>query len=295
MRTRGAGEIGKQATAALAKAAQVFQGDSLSQFRSEMLDAAKLLASARPTAVSLRNGLNFVLAPAMTATTIAEARRALQERAASFAERVASAKAKIAAEGSRLLPSNAAILTHCHSTAAIGVLTEATRQGKRIRVFSTETRPFRQGLLTSRALQAEGVDVTLIVDSAALHVMETENVRAIVLGADAVAADGSLYNKIGTQQVTLAAQALKIPVYVCAESYKFSPYTLSGEEVEIEERAPAEIVDPKELPGVKIHNPVFDRTPPNQITMYVTEQGNVAPQDAADFIRRTYGGTKQWI
>jgi ribose 1,5-bisphosphate isomerase len=295
MKTRGAGEIGKQAAAALASAAEAYTGTALASFQSEITAAAKLLASARPTAVSLRNGLNFVLDAAMHAKNIDEAKRLTRKRATEFGERVDSAKAKIATEGARLLHARTAILTHCNSSAAIGVLAAATRQGKKIRVYSTETRPFRQGLITSRALHDAGVDVTLIVDSAALHVMESEKVDALVIGADAVAADGSLYNKIGTKLVTLAAKSLKIPVYVCAETYKFSPYTLAGEKVVIEERAPTEIVDPAEIPGVKIHNPVFDRTPPDQITSYVTELGIVKPGDVKQFIERIYGGTKQWI
>ncbi|HLE47172.1 MAG TPA: ribose 1,5-bisphosphate isomerase, partial [Candidatus Thermoplasmatota archaeon] len=161
--------------------------------------------------------------------------------------------------------------------------------------FSTETRPFRQGLITSRMLHEAGVDVTLIVDSAALHVLDTENVAAVVIGADAIDAEGALYNKIGTRLITLAAKSLKVPVYVCAETYKFSPYSLSGETIEIEERASTEIVDPKELPGVRVHNPVFDRTPPDQITKFVTERGLVGPRAAAGLIKREFGGGKRWI
>lgn len=295
MKTRGAGEIGKQAAAALASAVDQFAGTSLGEFQEEMLEAARLLASARPTAVSLRNGLNFALDGVMNSASVADAKAQTKTRAAEFGERVTNAKARIATETAKLLAKNATVLTHCHSTAAIGALAEATRQGKAIRVFSTETRPFRQGLLTSRALQEAGVDVTLIVDSAALHVLETEKVQAMVIGADAVGADGSLYNKIGTRLITLAAKSLQVPVYVCAESYKFSPYTLTGEAVAIEERAATEIVDPKEVPGVKIQNPVFDRTPPDQVTAFVTELGVVKPTDVRAFIQRIYGGTKQWI
>ncbi len=295
MKTRGAGEIGKQAALALASAAEQFTGTSVATFREEMTAAAKLLAEARPTAVSLRNGLNYVLDAAMTARTIDEAKRMAKTRANDFADRVTKAKATIAKEVSRLLARNSAVLTHCNSTAAIGGLVEATRQGKKLRVFSTETRPFRQGLLTSRALQEAGVDVTLIVDSAALHILESEKVDAMVIGADAVGADGSLYNKIGTRLITLAAKSVKVPVYVCAESYKFSPYSLTGEKVVIEERAPAEIIDAAEVPGVKIKNPVFDRTPPDQVTAYITELGTIKPGDVKGFIERIYGGTKQWI
>ena len=295
MKTRGAGEIGKQAASALATAAEAFSGSDVKRLRVDLVGAAKLLAQARPTAVSLRNALNFVLAETMDEATVAGARRQARARADAFAKRVAAAKGEIAKRGAALLKDGDAVLTHCHSTAAAGALIEAVRQGKTIRVFSTETRPFRQGLITSRILKEAGVDVTLIVDSAALHVLETERVAAMVIGADAVDADGSLYNKIGTRLITLAAKSLKVPVYVCAETYKFSPYSLEGEDVEIEVRAPAEIVDPKDLPGVKVHNPVFDRTPPDQVAKYVTERGLVAPRKVAGFIRKEFGGAKRWI
>ncbi|MBI2077073.1 MAG: S-methyl-5-thioribose-1-phosphate isomerase [Euryarchaeota archaeon] len=295
MKTRGAGEIGKQAALALAGAAESFQGNDVKRLRADLVEAAKLLSQARPTAVSLRNALNFVLTETMDETSVPGAKGKTRERAEAFAKRVNEAKGEIAKRGAALLKDGQAILTHCHSTAAAGALIEAVRQGKRLRVFSTETRPFRQGLITSRMLRGAGVDVTLIVDSAALHVLESERVAAMVIGADAIDADGSLYNKIGTRLITLAARSLKVPVYVCAETYKFSPYSLEGEEVAIEVRAPAEIVDPKQLPGVKVHNPVFDKTPPGQVSKYVTERGLLAPRSVAAFIRKEFGGAKRWI
>jgi ribose 1,5-bisphosphate isomerase len=126
MKTRGAGEIGKQAAAALSSAAQGFTGTSMEAFRAEMLEAAKLLANARPTAVSLRNGLNFVLDAAMTAKTIDEAKTKTQARAKDFADRVTTAKAKIASEGAKLIPNRATILTHCNSSAASQMVHPAT-------------------------------------------------------------------------------------------------------------------------------------------------------------------------
>lgn len=295
MKTRGAGEIGKQAAFALAESTQAFEGDDLKAFQDQLMHAARLLADARPTAVSLRNGLNFVLGPTMQESTVRAAQKRAQEQAAAFARRVAEAKAEIARIGADLIGRHETILTHCHSTVAVGVLAEAQRQGKSPRVFSTETRPFRQGLITSRALREAGVDVTLVVDSAMLHVLDAERVQKVFIGADTVDAQGGLYNKIGTRLLALAAHSLRIPVYVCAESYKFSPYS-EKEPVEIEERDPAEVAPGKELaPGVKILNPVFDRTPPEHVTAYVTEKGRVRPADVAALIRQEFGGAKRWI
>jgi ribose 1,5-bisphosphate isomerase len=231
----------------------------------------------------------------MEAPTVEEGQRRAQLAADAFAKRVGEAKEAIAKLAADLIQPHETILTHCHSTAALAALVEAQNRGKAPRVFSTETRPFRQGLITSRALKDAGVDVHLIVDSAALHVMDTQKVTKVIIGADAVDAKGGLYNKIGTRAITLAAKSLGIPVYVCAETFKFSPYTLDGESIEIEERDPAEIVSEKELPGVKIHNPVFDRTPPEQITAYLTDRGMVLPDAVGPLIQREFGGATRWI
>jgi ribose 1,5-bisphosphate isomerase len=295
MKTRGAGEIGKQAALALAASAKAYTGTDLAAFRTELIAAAKMLAAARPTAVSLRNGLNFVLGPTLDEATLGAAQKRAAARADEFARRVTQAKAQIARIGADLIGKKESILTHCHSTAALGVLVEAHRRGKAPRVFSTETRPFRQGLITTRMLREAGVDVTLVVDSAMLHVLETEDVKRVVIGADTVDAQGGLYNKIGTRMLALAARSLKIPLYVCAETYKFSPYS-QRESVPIEEREAAEVAAPTDLaPGVKVFNPVFDRTPPELITAFITEKGLIEPSKAAQLIKTEFGEAKRWI
>lgn len=295
MRTRGAAEIGKQAALALAHAAQAYHGDSVVGLQVDLIEAARLLASARPTAVTLRNALNHVLSALDGARTVSTARAQLRRSAQAYVRDVEAAKGLIAAAGAKLLRTDRAVLTHCHSTLAQAVLVEAARKNRRLRVFSTETRPFRQGLITSRNLAQAGVDVTLILDSAATYILETEKVSKIVLGADTITADGTVYNKIGTRQLCIVAQHLKVPVLVCAETQKFSPYSLRGEPVPIEERNAREVADPEDVPGVRIRNPVFDATPPRYVHRYVTEKGVLESKRVRPFAERLFRDVTLWI
>jgi ribose 1,5-bisphosphate isomerase len=143
-------------------------------------------------------------------------------------------------------------------------------------------------LLTLRDLSREGIEASLIVDSAARWLMK--RVDAVVVGADTVCSNGAVVNKIGTSQIALAAHEVRVPVMVCAETFKFSPRTLYGELVEIEERASEEIVKEGEVPpGTKVLNPVFDATPPEYIDAIVTEVGVIPPFAAYEIIVRELG------
>lgn len=295
MRTRGAAEIGKQAALALARAAQGYSGGSVIGLQVELIDAARVLAGARPTAVTLRNALNTTLSAMDGAKSVEAAKRDLRRAAEAYARNVDQARKTIAQTGARLLRRDDVVLTHCHSTVAVGVLAEAARHNPRLRVFNTETRPFRQGITTARALADAGVDVTLVLDSAAAFILETEHVAKVVLGADTIAANGTVYNKIGTKQLCLVARALKIPVLVCAETQKFSPYTLRGDAVPIEERDAREVVDPAEVPGAKIRNPVFDATPPQLVSRIVTEKAVLPPGKVRPFVRSLFKDVTLWI
>lgn len=295
MKTRGAGEIGKSAVNALATVATNYKGDDVAALRNQLLAAAKLLASARPTAVTLRNALNALLDEAQEAKTAEQARKSLPKAAQAYGKRVDDAKQKIARNALAYFRDGEVVLTHCHSTAAGGAIAYAAQKRKGLSAFSTETRPFKQGLIQAPALAKAGVDVTLIVDSAVAYAMENYGVSRVVVGADTIGADGSLYNKVGTRQVAELARRFHIPFIVCAERDKFSPYTLSGEPVVVEERAVTEVADPASLPGVRIKNPVFDRTPGELIEAIITEDGPVKPADAGAYVRRIFGERKLWV
>ncbi|MEM3794084.1 MAG: ribose 1,5-bisphosphate isomerase, partial [Candidatus Bathyarchaeia archaeon] len=160
-----------------------------------------------------------------------------------FIKNAKEAIGKISEIGARRISDGDVIMTHCHSTAVVAILKAAKAMGKRISVYATETRPLYQGRLTAEQLLQNGIPVTLIVDSASRYFMK--RVDKVLVGADAVAANGAVVNKIGTSMVALAAHEARTLFFVAAETYKFSPETIIGELIKIEERPKEEILPPE--------------------------------------------------
>lgn len=278
MRVRGAAPIACAAAKALAAHTAAAAGD-LAAVRAATREGAAQLAASRPTAVSLRHGLAPVVAAVAEAPHAEAARHAALEAARRFVADVKAGEQAIAKAGAAAIEHGERILTHCHSSTVVAILAKAHADGKGIQVYSTETRPFGQGLTTTRWLREAGVPTTLIVDSAALHVMRTESIDRVLVGADTVTRDGSLFNKVGTSQVALGAKSQDIPFWCAAAWIKFS--SDAPESVVVEERDAAEVVAPAQLPpGARIRNPVFDRTPPEHIRGFVTEHGLKTPSEA---------------
>lgn len=279
MRVRGAGKIARHAARGLA----AWERDSARfpdarSFDEGLRRAEKTLLDTRPSAVSLRNAVRFVGRRVRARGTVEAKREALRAAAKEFETRSKEAVAGIGRQASGLVKDGGTYLTHCNSQAALAGFIEARKAGRHFEVLATETRPWKQGLLTSRELADAGVPVTLIVDSAAYH--EMPRVDAVFVGCDTIAANGDVVNKVGTSAIALFARELGVPFHVCGETYKIDVDTPSGAEVVIEERDAAEIADPKELPGVRILNPVFDVTVASRVTDLLTEVGTVAPADA---------------
>ena len=177
-------------------------------------------------------------------------------------------------------------MTHCNSHAALSILTTAFENGKGISVIATESRPRRQGLSTIHHLNKVGIPTTLIVDSAVRYYMK--DVDMVIVGADAISTDGTLVNKIGTSQLALAAHESRKIFMVAAETFKFSPSTIVGNLIEIEERSADEIIDPlliADLSHLQVKNPAFDFTPPRYIDMIVTDVGIISPAVAYVIIK----------
>lgn len=287
MKIRGAGRIARACASALYDFADTYEGTDRKHFLEDLEEAKKKLIASRPTAVSLYNGVMASVKGVEKGEDVEEMISIIKGHAEEFMENSCDAVKSIAELGSSIIRDGDVIMTHCNSSAAVAVLKEAHDQGKNIKVFATETRPWRQGLITVRELYDAGIDVTLIVDSAARLVME--GVDKVFVGADTVTAQGTLINKVGTSQLALAAHEKGIPFYACAETYKFSPLTLKGDNVRIEVRNTDEIARPGEIPeGVKIYNPVFDRTPGNLITYYITELGMISPSSAKETITELF-------
>ncbi len=281
MEIRGAGRIARAGVTALIYFAEDFMGDR-GEFLEELEKVKEYILSTRPTAVSLRNAVYYVI-NRIQGETLEEMRESIIANAKEFIENSRKAVELIGKYGAGRIPNGATVMTHCNSTAALRCIIEAHRQGKDIEVINTETRPWFQGHITARTLAKEGIPVTMIVDSAVRYFMREADI--VVVGADTIASNGAVINKIGTSQMALAAHEARVPFIVCAETYKFSPETVIGKLVKIEERDPGEIADPREFPGVRLRNPVFDATPPEYVDAIVTEIGVISPYLAYEVIK----------
>lgn len=276
MEIRGAGRIARAGASALSDFAESYKGDGIASFRTDLDAAKEKILGSRPTAVSLWNGVHATLKGVDKCATVKEARELIVSNAKAFNESSEHAVKFIGEIGAKRIQDGDVIMTHCNSSAALSVIKTAFRQGKKFKVYATESRPWRQGILTVNELAKEGIDVTLIIDSAVRSVMKY--VTKVFVGADTITSHGTLINKVGTSQVALAANEARVQVYVCSETYKFSPMTLFGDMVTIEERDHAEVIgDAKLEPGVKIFNPVFDSTPSKYIDAIITEIGMISP------------------
>jgi methylthioribose-1-phosphate isomerase len=195
--------------------------------------------------------------------------------------------------GATLLPASGGVLTHCNAGAlatcgygtALGVIRAAVEAGKQIHVFADETRPFLQGArLTAWELMKDGISTTIIADNMAGSMMRQGKIKAVVVGADRIAANGDVANKIGTYSVAVLAREHGIPFYVAAPWSTVDMNTPTGEEIPIEQRSPREVTHHggKQMApdGVKVENPAFDVTPSKYVTAIITERGVArAPYD----------------
>jgi methylthioribose-1-phosphate isomerase len=291
MAIRGAPAIGVAAALGLALAVRRSdaQGDALA---AEFDRACDLLAATRPTAVNLfwaierMRGRFAREAP----SGIARVRAALLEEALAIEEEDLAACRSLGDLGAALIPPGARLLTHCNAGAlatagygtALGVIRSAARDGKVKNVFADETRPYLQGArLTAWELTREGIPTTLIADNMAGHLMSRAEVDAVIVGADRIAANGDVANKIGTYTLAVLAHENGVPFYVAAPVSTIDLATPSGAGIPIEERAAEEVTHhagrrlaPE---GVAVRNPAFDVTPHRYVTAIVCERGVARP------------------
>lgn len=293
MAVRGAPVLG--ITAALGVALAAFRALELGEpARGAAAKAAALLVSTRPTAVNMRWAADRVLAEAAGAADDRAYAEALLAEAHRIEREDAEACSAMGWFGAELVPPNAHVLTHCNTgmlcTAGIGtaqgVIWCAHIAGNLERVWVDETRPLLQGArLTAWELKQLGVPHTVIPDSAAASLMAAEKVDLVVTGADRIAANGDVANKIGTYGLAVLARHHGVPFYVVAPTSSVDPSTPTGAEIEIEERDPVEVTAPLGIavaePGTPAANPAFDVTPAELVTALVTERGVVSRPSAA--------------
>jgi len=293
---RGAPAIGCAAAYGMALEAQRLSSASEQDFDNGMASAFTTLAQSRPTAVNLNWALAKMRTCLQTTTASGNTERAavLLDMAQQIAAEDVRINRALGQHGSVLLPDSACVMTHCNAGAlataghgtALGVIRSAIESGKKITVFANETRPFLQGArLTVWELQQDGIPVTLIADSAAGHVMGRQRIDAVIVGADRVAANGDVANKIGTYMMAVLAQRHGIPFYVACPLSTIDLNITSGRDIPIEERSPDEIAGYRDLrwapPDTRIANPVFDVTPAELVTALITEKGAVRSPDRA--------------
>ncbi len=287
MDIRGAGRIARAGVKAICDVASESTGD-LETLLSE-LEAAKVrILASRPTAISLWNGVQAAMHGIDGMNSPEDVKAKVMANSEAFILRSEKAMETIGRIGAKRIRDGDTVLTHCNSHAALSVIKEAHRQGKKLKVIATESRPWRQGIITVNELTEAGVPVTMIVDSAVRSVMRS--VDLVLVGADTITSSGVLINKIGTSQIALIANEARVPFLVCSETYKFSPLSLFGDLVEIEERDRKEIIGDAKVPdSVKVRNPVFDATPPEYIDSIVTDIGMIPPFAAYEVIVKILG------
>jgi methylthioribose-1-phosphate isomerase len=296
---RGAPAIGVAAAMGIALGMRRSKATGTKRFATDFQKTCDLMAATRPTAVNLfwaidRMKQTFAEA-AQAGCSVHEIRNRLDADARRIHdEDVASCRA-MGAHGATLVPDTANVLTHCNAGAlatagygtALGVIRAAVEQGKKVAVLADETRPFLQGArLTAWELVKDGIDTTVITDNMAGAMMQLGHVDLVVVGADRIAANGDVANKVGTYGVAVLAKEHGIPFYVAAPISTVDLNTPDGGHIPIEERSDREVthVGASRLTpgGVRIRNPAFDVTPAKYVTAIVTERGIArAPYDVS--------------
>lgn len=293
---RGAPAIGCAAAFGIAAEALRQQNATPARFSAGMQSAFSTLGDSRPTAVNLRWALDRMRAVFDASADADHASRAaaLLDAAQKIAAEDVRINRALGTHGAALLPDVACVMTHCNAGAlataghgtALGVVRSAVRAGNKIEVIANETRPFLQGArLTVWELQQDGIPVTLIADSAAGYLMGRRRIDAVIVGADRVAANGDVANKIGTYMMATLARRHGIPFYVACPLSTIDRSLATGQEIPIEERSADEVAGYGALrwapPDTRIVNPVFDITPAELVTALITENGVVRPEPDA--------------
>jgi methylthioribose-1-phosphate isomerase len=305
LKVRGAPAIGITAAFGLALAAQKYPSHTIKEFKEQLKKDRDYLASSRPTAVNLVWALDRLVKVVENAVSVNEAKTLLVHEAIQIQVEDEVVCRQIGEHALSLFQKGDSILTICNAgsiaTAKYGTALApfyiAKEKGIPIKVFACETRPVLQGArLTTWELMQAGVDVTLITDNMAAHTIKTKNIKAVIVGADRIAANGDTANKIGTFGLALLARAFNIPFFVAAPLSTFDITIPTGDDIPIEERDAKEVthlngqlIAPE---GVHVYNPAFDVTPHEFITAIITEKGIIQGHYAEE-IQKLFKGENE--
>ncbi len=290
MVVRGAPAIGVAAAIGVWFGVRDLETESTHEFFQQMKEICEVLAATRPTAVNLFWALERMkhFAESNLDRSVPELKIGLEFEALAITQEDEQANRKLGQHGEHFLADGARVLTHCNAGAlatagygtALGVIRAAVDNGKKISVIADETRPFLQGArLTAWELQRDNIPVTLICDNMAGWLMSKGEIDCVIVGADRIAANGDVANKIGTYTVAVLAKEHNIPFYVAAPISTIDLKLSDGSQIPIEERDGREITHLKELQlapeGINVYNPAFDVTPHRLVTAIITENGVV--------------------
>ncbi len=292
MQIRGAPAIGVAGAMGLALGAKTIRTDGFAAFFEELSRKAEELLRTRPTAVNLAWGIERMkrCAEKNRDLPVPAIVQALIQEAQAIREEDIRGNRQMGEYGKEFIPDGAAVLTHCNAGAlatagygtALGVIRAAHAAGKRVSVWVDETRPFLQGArLTAWELHKDGIPVTLITDNMAGHLMQRGRIDLVIVGADRIARNGDVANKIGTYTLAVLAKEHGIPFCVAAPMSTLDLSLKAGDEIPIEERSPEEVTTwagIRTAPvGISVVNPVFDVTPARYITAIITDRGVARP------------------
>jgi methylthioribose-1-phosphate isomerase len=285
MKVRGAPAIGVAAAYGIALGALGIKTTSKDEFLLQLNGILQTFAASRPTAVNLFQAINR-MRKAARGDSVAQIKRSLVNEGRRIHQEEVAATRQLSRLGAELIRDGFTVLTHCNAgplaTAgygtALGIIKAAREQNKKVSVFATETRPLLQGArLTTWELMQEGIPVTLITDSMAGYFMRQKKIDCVIVGADRIAANGDVANKIGTYTLAVLAKENKIPFCVAAPTSTIDLSLNSGDKIPIEERSPDEITYIRGVAiapaGIRAANPAFDITPHRYITAIITEKG----------------------
>ena len=286
LKIRGAPALGICGAYAAALGALKIDSTARDDFLEKLQGIINTLAGTRPTARNLFRALDRMKQVAEAGNSVEPIKAALIAEAEKTHAEEAEATKKLSEHGAELIKDGTTVLTHCNTGplatsgygTALGVIIRAKEQGKKIKVFATETRPLLQGArLTTWELKQAGVPVTLITDSMAGYFTKRGEIDCVLVGADRIAANGDTANKIGTYTLAVLAKENSIPFYVAAPTTTLDPSLKTGEEIPIEQRKPEEVFHIQGVSiapeGISAANPAFDVTPHRLISAIITERG----------------------
>jgi ribose 1,5-bisphosphate isomerase len=287
LEVQGARNVAIAAIKALEALAGETTAKTRKDFMEELSDARDVLFASRSTEPLMRNAVRWIISQVEDSgkKEVAALAEVVASSAGRFLDDLEASKECIAEIGVKRIRDGRVVFTHCHSSTVMNILRKAKEDGKTFEVVCTETRPVFQGRITAKELLSFGIKTTFIVDSAARSFIR--NADLVIVGADAITAEGNVINKIGTGTIALLAHEARKPFYVVAELLKFDPATVCGEYEKIEERSPDEVW--KDAPEkLVIRNPAFDVTRRDFIHGVICEEGIIPPHAVSEVIHRKH-------